>query len=204
MRQFSFLHLYKINIMANNRFQDWSKRTERIQKQALNAPSVWDNSIEEEQKTIEEVKQQWQNKQHKQFKRIQKQENEHQNIKIIVSSLVSLTLIAIAFPHIPGWWQMGKSSFAELFSEEIEANSGEKLEKGGFLDKIKQLQQKQVNTKSNQNTTVTEDGTDTNKKAIMTEQLEESVDNIGDYNKNLQKAIDISDGKEASLEEGKK
>lgn len=36
--------------MAKNRFQDWSKGTERIQKQALNTPSVWDNSPEEEQK----------------------------------------------------------------------------------------------------------------------------------------------------------
>lgn len=192
--------------MANNRFQDWSKRTERIQQQALNAPSVWDNSVEEEQKTIEEVKQQWQNKQHRQFKRIQKQENEHKNIKIILSSLVSLTLIAIAFPHIPSWWQMGKNSFAELFPEEKQASSGGQLKKGGFLDKLKKLQGKQANQDNNQDGTVTEDGTGNKKegKATIAEQLEESVDNIDKYNQNLKKAIDISDGKEASLEEEKK
>lgn len=191
--------------MANNRFQDWSKRTERIQQQALNAPSVWDNSVEEEQKTIEEVKQQWQNKQHRQFKRIQKQENEHKNIKIILSSLVSLTLVAIAFPHIPSWWQMGKNSFAELFPEEKQASSGRQLKKGGFLDKLKKLQGKQANQDNNQDDTVTEDGTGNKKegKATIAEQLEESVDNIDKYNQNLKKAIDISDGKEASLEEEK-
>ncbi|WP_017295206.1 hypothetical protein [Geminocystis herdmanii] len=192
--------------MTNNRFQDWSKRTERIQKQALNAPSVWDNSVEEEQKTIEEVKQQWQNKQHQQFKRIQKQENEHQNIKIIVSSLVSFTLIAIAVPNIPAWWQMGKNSFAELFPEDTEANSGNQPIKGGFLDKIKKLQQKQANKENNQENSLKEDGTVKKEggKATIADQLEESVDNIDNYNQNLQKAIDISDGKEASLEKEKK
>lgn len=193
--------------MATNRYQDFSKRTERIQKQALNAPSVWDNCPEEEQKTIEEVKQQWQNKQHRQFKRIQKQENEHKNIKVIVSSLVSLTLIAIAFPHLPTWWQTGKNTFAELLPGETEANSGAQLKKGGFLDKIKKLQQKQANKENNQENSVTEDGTGTHKKtgkATIADQLEESVDNIDNYNQKLQKAIDISDGKEASLEEEKK
>lgn len=193
--------------MANNRYQDFSKRTERIQKQALNAPSVWDNCPEEEQKTIEEVKQKWQNKQHRQFKRIQKQENEHKNIKVIVSSLASLTLIAIAVPNIPAWWEMSKNTYAELFPEETEANSGAQLKKGGFLDKIKKLQTKQANKENNQENSVTEDGTDTQKKAgkaTIAEQLEESVDNIDNYNQKLQKAIDISDGKEVSLEEEKK
>lgn len=192
--------------MANNRFQDWSKRTERIQKQVLNAPSVWDNSVEEEQKTIEEVKQQWQQKQHRQFKRIQKQENEHKNIKVIVSSLVSLTLIAIAFPHIPSWWQNGQEMVASLSSEEAEGSSGEQLKKGGFLDKLKKLQGKQANKQNNQDGTVTEDGSGNKKegKATIAEQLEESVDNIDKYNQDLRKAIDISDGKEASLEKEQK
>jgi hypothetical protein len=202
--------------MSNNRYQDWSKRTKEVQKQALNAPSVWDNSVEEEQKTIEEVKQQWQNKQHRQFKRIQTQENEHKNIKVIVSSLVSITLIAIALPHLPAWWQIGKNTYSELFTKEIEANSDKTLKKGGFLDKIKKLHQKQAEKENNQENSVIKD--DTQKKAgkaTIADQLEESVDNIDKYNEesvdnidkynnDLQKAIDLSDGKEASLEEEKK
>lgn len=190
--------------MTNNRFQDWSKRTEKIQLEALNAPSVWDNSVEEEQKNIEEVKQQWQKKQHQKFKHIQHKESEHKNLKIIVSSLVGVTLIALAFPHIPSWWQNGQNMVAGWFPEETEASNGAQLKKGGFLDKLKKLQQKQANQNNNQDNTVTENGTDTKKKATMAEQLEQSVDNIDNYNQKLDKAIDISEGKQVSLEEEQK
>lgn len=193
--------------MANNRFQDWSKRTERLQSQALNAPSVWDNSVEEEQKNIQEVKQQWQKKQHQKFQHIQKKESEHKNLKTIVSTLVGVTLMAMAFPHIPSWWQNGQNMVAGWFPEETEANSGAQLKKGGFLDKLKKLQEKQANEENNQNDTITEDGTATQKKAgkaSIAEQLEQSVDSIDKYNRDLRKAIDISDGKAVSLEEEKK
>ncbi|MGI0482487.1 hypothetical protein ACN4EE_17100 [Geminocystis sp. CENA526] len=190
--------------MANNRFQNWSKRTERLQSQALNAPSVWDNSVEEEQKNIQEVKQQWQKKQHQKFQHIQKKESESQNLQMIVSTLVGVVLMVMAFPHIPSWWQNGQNIVAGWFPEDTEANSGAQLKKGGFLDKLKKLQQKQANEENNQDETVTEDATGTNKKATIGEQLEESVDSIDKYNRDLQKAIDISEGKEVNLEEEKK
>ncbi|BAQ64897.1 hypothetical protein [Geminocystis sp. NIES-3709] len=189
--------------MAINRFQNWSKRTQRMQKESLNSSSVWDNSIEEEQENIEQVKRQWQEKQHREFQRIQYEESQNRKIKLMISTLVSITLIAIAFPHIPYWWENTKNTIAELFPEETPKTSSKK---GGFLDKLKKLQEKQSNQENNKQDNLTEDNTDKQKKgskATIGEQLEESVDNIEDHNKNFQKAIDLSDGKEVNLQEEK-
>lgn len=77
--------------------------------------------------------------------------------------------------------------------EENENNRNEKLKKGGFLDKLKKLQQKQANQQNKKQG-----------KTTIADQLEQSVDNIEKYNQDLRKAIELSEGKEASVEKEQK
>lgn len=115
--------------------------------------------------------------------------------KVIVSSFVGVTLIALTFPHIADWWQMGHNSITELSPEETAEDGGKK---GGFLNKLKALQKKQ---EEEANSSQPE-----GKKATIGEQLEKSVDNIDKYNSDLNKAkaTDLSDGKKIELETEKK
>ncbi len=177
--------------MANN-FREWSKITEQIQKKSVNSPSLWDTPPEEEQKNIEKIKKQWQKKQHREFKRIRHEESQNKNIKVIVSSFLGVTLIALAFPHLANWWQMKHNSVTELSPEETPEDGGKK---GGFLNKLKALKEDEEGETNSQKPQ--------EKKAGIGEQLEESIDSIKQNRDNLKKAIDLSDGKEINLEREK-
>lgn len=98
------------------------------------------NSSKVNQQNIETVKKQWQKKQHQTFKRICHQESEHKSIKIIVSSFVGVTLMALACPHVANWWVTAHNNITESSSDEI-AEDGSK--KGGFLNKLKALKEEQ-------------------------------------------------------------
>jgi hypothetical protein len=175
--------------MANN-FREWSKITEQIQKNSVNPSSLWDTPPEEEQKNIEKIKKQWQKKQHREFKRIRHEESQNKNIKVIVSSFLGVTLIALAFPHLANWWQM--KHITELSPEETPEDGGKK---GGFLNKLKALKEDEEGEANSQKPQ--------EKKAGIGEQLEESIDSIKQNRHNLKKAIDLSDGKEINLEREK-
>jgi hypothetical protein len=169
--------------MANN-FRKSQSRTEKLQKNTENSPSLWDISPEKEQENIDKVKKQWEKKQHQKFTRIRYEELQNKNIKVIVSSLVSITLIVVAFPFITNWWKMGQNVIIESSSEETAEDGSEK---GGFLNKLNDLQKKQ---KKEANSSESK-----KEKTTIGEQLEKSVDNIDKHNSELKKAIELSDGK---------
>lgn len=179
--------------MANN-FNHPKNGTKRIQEGTeIFSPLSEITPEKKQENNIEKVKKQWQKKQHNNFKRICYEESQNKNIKVIVSSFVGVTLIALAFPHIANWWQMEHNSITELSPEETAEDGGKK---GGFLNKLKALKEDEkgeTNSRKRQE-----------KKAGIGEQLEKSVDNIDKYNSDLQKAIDLSDGKETELEAEKK
>jgi hypothetical protein len=125
--------------MTNN-FRQWISKKETIEENKENSPLLWNNSLEKEQENIDKVKKQWQKKQHQEFKRIRHQEFEKRNIKVIISSLVTITLIAVAFPYVANWWEMGHNSIMESSSEETAEDGSEK---GGFLNKLNDLKQEQ-------------------------------------------------------------
>jgi len=157
--------------MTNN-IRQWISKKETIEENKENSPLLWNNSLEEEQENIDKVKKQWQKKQHQEFKRIRHQEFEKRNIKVIISSLLTITVIAVAFPYFPHWWQTGKNIIVELFPQDKQENKEENVTQPEKQD--------------------------------LKEKLAESMKNIHEHNTNLQKAIDISDGKETSLKKEKK
>ena len=204
--------------------RDLSKKTEKLQKEIANSSPLWGKTIEEEQKDMQRVKKKWQQKQHQQYNRLQYQQKEKKNIKTIISSLVTVTIVAVVIPYIPHWWQLTANFMSESFSPDaektLEATSEKNLD--NLLIKLKDIDDNQALTEVEKqiirdNPQLLSCSVEANECNI--EQINNAPDDQGNsvnqlidklqkinqkmnlHQDRLQKAIDMSDGKNVSLEE---
>jgi hypothetical protein len=202
--------------MSSYRFNEWSKRTERFEHDTSNS-SLWNDSPAEDHKKIKQIKQKWQQQQQQQFKRIQQHDLHRKNTKAVVSTLITLAIIAFCVPYLPGLVKMTRQTIAESFSPDSEVvnskqNGASDKKSPGILQRLKELEAKsksgnfQDNCPESENGQVCQPGEGvvndngdntgpTNKPPTLSEQAHQSITQIEDYNKKLQQAIDMSDGK---------
>ena len=203
--------------MSYFKFHDLSKKTERLQKEISDSTSIWGDNGEDDTQQLRLVKKKWLKQQNHEFQKLQHQQSQNRSIKTVVSTLVTITLVAIALPFVPKLWQISVESFAELIPERKEEES-----KDGFLDKLKAMQdeyqekekieklvkacekdplktpadcQKIAETATVKQTNPVTKGNDNQEegKNNIGDQLEDSLDSIDQYNKDLKKAIEMSE-----------
>lgn len=199
--------------MSNFKFHDLSKKTERLQKEISDSKSVWGDNGEDDTQQLRQVKKKWLKQQNQEFQKIKHQQSQNRNIKSVVSTLVSITLVAIALPFIPKLWQISVESFAELIPEKTQG----KAKEGGFLERIKTMQadykekerieklvkacekdplktpadcEKIAETAS---TSTTNASSEQGGEKTIGDQLVDSLNSLEQYNRDLKKAIEMSD-----------
>lgn len=173
--------------MSLRKIQDFSQRFSRI------LPNSDLDEDDESLKTIQQTHHQWKNRQKVNFRKIRKKEFESHNIKLIFCGFGAITLMAIAIKFMPNMVNFSSQKMAEFLPKketvtinETDSKTEKKAKKGTLIAKLKELKEK--NQQKNSSNSVTQ-------KKNLNESLDESFDNIDKHNENLQKAIDISDGK---------
>lgn len=84
---------------------------------------------EDEEKQLRQVKKKWLRQQNQEFQKLKHQESQNRSIKTLVSTLISIALIAIAFPFIPKLWQISVETVAEFLPKDSQT-SGKPKKKG--------------------------------------------------------------------------
>lgn len=196
--------------MSNYRWQEWSKRTERFQNDSQNT-SVWNDSMEEEERELRHIKQKWQQKQHEKYNRIKQIDSCKKKTRNVVSTLITLMVIGVSAYYLPSLLRITKAHIAESFSGTTSAIANQKvdnsLKKPSILERLKALEERSktgnykddcvktptaVVCQSEQNNVNVNNNGDN---STIKDQVHQSIDQIHDYNQKLQEAIDISDGK---------
>lgn len=206
--------------MSYFKFHDLSKKTERLQKEISDSQPLWGENGEDEEKQLRQVKKKWLRQQNQEFQKLKHQESQNRSIKTLVSTLISIALIAIALPFLPKLWQISVETVAEFLPKDSQTSG--KPKKGGFLEKLKAMQdeykhkekikqlvkvcEKDPQKTSEECQTIAEmsinndtkpnnvnDYNDNNGKVTIEDQLLESLDNIDQYNKDVKKAIEMSE-----------
>ncbi len=165
--------------MSSYNFREWSKRNQRIKEELTNAPTIWEESPEEIVRKTKRIKQQWRREEELKFQEIKKEETQNRYIKTILHSLIGITILAAIIPTIPSLLRFGQEKIAKWFPpEEIKPNTEKKpsLFEG----------EKSATTGRN--------------KPTLKERLDESFSNVNEHNEKLQKAIDMTEGKDVTID----
>ncbi len=206
--------------MSYFKFHDLSKKTERLQKEISDSKPVWGENEEDDSQQLHQVKKKWLKQQNQEFQKLKQQQSQNRNIKTVVFTLVSITLVAIALPFVPKLWRISVESIAELIPENTQADG--KPKQGRFLEKLKTMQEEykqkekvqqlvnacekdplktpadcqkiaETTTAENQNSITGDTGNQEGEENTIGDQLVDSLNSIDQYNKDLKRAIEMSD-----------
>jgi hypothetical protein len=163
--------------MSLYRFREWSKQNQRIKEELANAPTVWDQSPEELIRKTKQIKQQWRKEEELKFQEITKEETQNRYIKNILHTLISITILASIITTIPGLLRLGQQKMTEWLPTE----------------------ETKTNTENKPTLLEGENSATTGNKPTLKERLDESFSNMNEHNEKLQKAIDMTEGKDVTL-----
>lgn len=164
--------------MSNLNNREVYKKAEKLKEEIPNSNSILDFNSEEEQESIENIKKKWRKKQIKKFKQIQHKQSEKKQIKKVVSGLTFGAILFVIIPFIPTVTSLIFGSSPE--NNRADTNLTEETEGINNLT----------------NTLPKSD--DKNSLGTLFKNLKTIKEKQKEHNRQLQKVIDMSDGKKVS------
>lgn len=169
-----------------------------LKKESYETKDLWNETDEKDLKERKKVWQQWEKTEQRKFQKRQKKLSFKKNVNKIIRFFSIFTIIAVTIPFIPNILQFSHQKFAEHFPEEntsIPNSANNNNKKAELVKKLKEIQRKKQACQKNTNIPCHS----SNEMETLNKQVNQIVEKKNKHYEDLQKVIDISDGKNTNM-----